>query len=33
VAVYFLGEATEPPERTIRYVRQRPEIRKERDVN
>ena len=33
VVVYLLGEATEPPERTVRYVRQRPDGRRERDVN
>jgi putative membrane protein len=30
---YFLGEITEPPERTVRYVRYGGEIRRERDVN
>ena len=33
VFVYFLGEVTEPPERTIRYVRYGGEIRREKDVN
>ncbi len=33
VFLYFLGEATEPPERTVRYVRQGPDVRRERDVN
>ena len=33
VFVYFLGEVTEPPERTIRYVRHGGEIRREKDVN
>lgn len=33
VIVYFLGEITEPPERTVRYVRQGPGVRRERDVN
>ena len=33
VLVYFLGEMTEPPERTVRYVRYGPEVRRERDVN
>ena len=33
VVIYILGEATEPPERTIRYVRLRPDGRRERDVN
>jgi len=31
--VYFVGEATEPPERTVRYVRYGPDGRRERDVN
>ena len=33
VSIYLLGEATEPPERTVRYVRERPDGRRERDVN
>ena len=33
ILVYFVGEATEPPERTIRYVRFGEKGRKERDVN
>ena len=33
ILVYFVGEATEPPERTIRYVRIGEETRRERDVN
>jgi putative membrane protein len=33
VVVFFLGEMTEPPERTVRYVRYGPEVRRERDVN
>ncbi len=33
VFVYLLGEVTEPPERTIRYVRHGAEIRREKDVN
>jgi putative membrane protein len=33
IFVYFVGEATEPPERTVRYVRHGGNIRKERDVN
>jgi len=33
VFVYFLGEATEPPERTVRYVKYGGETRRERDVN
>jgi putative membrane protein len=33
VFMYFLGEATEPPERTVRYVRFGQETRRERDVN
>ncbi|UCF88909.1 MAG: phage holin family protein, partial [bacterium] len=31
--VYFLGEMTEPPERTVRYIRYGGEVRKEKDVN
>jgi putative membrane protein len=30
---YFLGELTEPPERTIRFVRYGHEVRREKDVN
>lgn len=33
VFMYFLGEATEPPERTVRYVRYSGEVRREKDVN
>ena len=33
VVIYILGEATEPPERTVRYVRQGPDGRREKDVN
>jgi len=33
VVVYFLGEITEPPERTVRYVRFEGENRRMRDVN
>ncbi len=33
VLVYIVGEITEPPERTVRYVRQGPDVRRERDVN
>ena len=33
VVIFFLGEATEPPDRTVRYVRYGPEVRRERDVN
>ena len=33
VVMYFLGEITEPPERTVRYVRYGSEVRRERDVN
>jgi len=33
VFVYLLGEATEPPERTVRYVRYGAEMRREKDVN
>jgi putative membrane protein len=33
VLVFFLGEATEPPERTVRYVRYGGNQRRERDVN
>jgi putative membrane protein len=33
VFVYFLGEATEPPERTVRYVKYGGEMRREKDVN
>jgi putative membrane protein len=33
VFVYFLGEVTEPPERTIRYVRYEGKGRRMRDVN
>ncbi len=33
VIVFFLGEVTEPPERTVRYMRQGPDGRRERDVN
>jgi putative membrane protein len=33
VFVYVVGEITEPPERTVRYVRQGPDGRRERDVN
>ncbi len=31
--IYILGEATEPPERTVRYVRQGVDGRREKDVN
>ena len=31
--VFFLGEMTEPPERTVRYVQYGSEVRRERDVN
>ena len=33
VFVYILGETTEPPERTVRYVRHGVDGRRERDVN
>jgi len=33
IFVYLVGETTEPPERTIRYVRYGGETRRERDVN
>jgi len=33
VVLFFLGEFTEPEERTVRYVQYGPEVRKERDVN
>jgi len=33
VFLYFLGEATEPPERTVRYVRYGGGVKVERDVN
>jgi putative membrane protein len=33
VLMFFLGELTEPPERTVRYVRYGHEVRRERDVN
>ena len=33
VFVYVVGEITEPPERTVRYVRQGPDGRREKDVN
>jgi putative membrane protein len=33
ILVYFVGEATEPPERTVRYVRYEGESRGMRDVN
>ena len=33
VVVFFLGEMTEPPERTVRYVRVGSNVRRERDVN
>lgn len=33
ILVYFVGEATEPPERTIRYVRYEGQGRRMRDVN
>ena len=33
VVIYILGEATEPPERTVRYVRYEVDGRRERDVN
>jgi putative membrane protein len=33
VTIYFLGEITEPRERTIRYVRYEGESRRMRDVN
>ena len=33
ILIYIVGETTEPPERTIRYVRYEGEGRRERDVN
>ncbi|MDF1535561.1 MAG: phage holin family protein [bacterium] len=33
IVLFFLGELTEPKERTVRYVRFGPEVRRERDVN
>jgi putative membrane protein len=33
IALFFLGEITEPQERTVRYVQYGPEVRRERDVN
>jgi putative membrane protein len=33
ILVYFVGEATEPPERTVRYVRIEGDSRGMRDVN
>lgn len=33
IVVFFLGEITEPRERTVRYVRYGPDVRRERDVN
>jgi len=33
VVIFFLGEVTEPPERTVRYFRYGPDVRRERDVN
>ena len=33
ILVYFVGEATEPPERTIRYIRYEGQGRGMRDVN
>ncbi|GBE14377.1 MAG TPA: phage holin family protein [Proteobacteria bacterium] len=33
IVMFFLGEMTEPRERTVRYVRHESEIRTERDVN
>ena len=33
VVMLFLGELTEPKERTVRYVRYGSEVRRERDVN
>ena len=33
VFVFILGEVTEPPERTVRYVRHGPDGRREKDVN
>ncbi len=33
VVIFFLGEATEPPDRTVRYVRYGPDVRREKDVN
>jgi putative membrane protein len=33
VFVYFVGEVTEPPERTVRYVRHGPDGKRERDIN
>ncbi|NOY87317.1 MAG: phage holin family protein [Deltaproteobacteria bacterium] len=33
IVMFFLGEMTEPRERTVRYVRYRSEVRSERDVN
>ena len=33
IVVFFIGEVSEPPERTVRYVRQGPEVRREKDVN
>ncbi len=33
IVVFFLGEITEPRERTVRYVQYGPDVRRERDVN
>jgi putative membrane protein len=33
IVVFFLGELTEPKERTVRYVSHEPEVRREKDVN
>ena len=33
IFVYIVGEITEPPERTVRYVMYGEETRRERDVN
>ena len=33
IVMFFLGEMTEPRERTVRYVRHGPDVRRERDVN
>jgi putative membrane protein len=33
IVLFFLGELTEPKERTVRYVQYGPDVRRERDVN
>jgi putative membrane protein len=33
ILMFLLGEMTEPPERTVRYVRYGTEVHRERDVN